>query len=105
MISAPSVLVVPVLIVFLPIFDTLLVSFTRKRSGRAISAGARDHSSHRLVLLGMTERQAVFTLYAVSAISGFTAYLWKVMLPDRGHQLLVCFLLTATLFWIYLAQL
>jgi UDP-GlcNAc:undecaprenyl-phosphate GlcNAc-1-phosphate transferase len=102
--STPSVLVVPVLIVFLPIFDTLLVSFTRKRGGRAISAGARDHSSHRLVLLGMTERQAVFTLYAVSAISGVTAYLWKIMLPNRGHGILVCFVLTATSFWIYLAQ-
>lgn len=101
--SAASVPVLPVLVFFVPIFDTTLVSFTRRRSGRAISVGARDHSSHRLVLLGMTERQAVCTLYLVSAASGLTAYLWK-MRPHFGGGLLAFFALGAALLWVYLAQ-
>jgi UDP-GlcNAc:undecaprenyl-phosphate GlcNAc-1-phosphate transferase len=95
--------VLPVLVFFVPIFDTTLVSFTRRRGGRAISVGARDHSSQRLVLLGISERQAVFTLYVVSAISGFTAYLCKVW-PHFGGGLLAFFVLGAAWLWIYLAQ-
>ena len=47
------ILCVPVLVLFLPAFDMLLVSITRTLKGRAISAGAKDHTSHRLVMLGL----------------------------------------------------
>ncbi len=46
------VIAVPVLILFIPIFDTTLVTVVRKLSGRAASQGGRDHTSHRLVALG-----------------------------------------------------
>ncbi|MGA2989174.1 MAG: MraY family glycosyltransferase [Candidatus Korobacteraceae bacterium] len=101
---AASVPVLPVLVFFVPIFDTTLVSFTRRRGGRPIWVGARDHSSHRLVLLGMSERQAVFTLYIFSAIGGLTAYLWKAR-PHFGGGLLAFFALGAAWLWVYLAQL
>ena len=44
-----------------------LVSVTRRINGRAISAGAKDHTSHRLVMLGLSDRKAVITLYAIAA--------------------------------------
>jgi UDP-N-acetylmuramyl pentapeptide phosphotransferase/UDP-N-acetylglucosamine-1-phosphate transferase len=47
---------VPCMLLAMPLFDVLLVSITRRLKGRAISLGARDHSSHRLVFLGVTER-------------------------------------------------
>jgi len=50
-------LFVPCLVLFIAIFDTLLVSVTRRMHGRRISLGARDHASHRLVLIGLSERQ------------------------------------------------
>lgn len=102
--STISVLFIPGLMLSLPIFDMALVSITRRLNGRAISAGAKDHSSHRLVTLGLTERSAVLTLYAFSVFSGVVAYLWKNVWPEAGPGLLVLFLVTAGLFWLYLAK-
>ncbi len=63
-------LTVPLLLMALPIFDTLLVIIRRKREGRAISQGGKDHSSHRLVYSGLTPKQAVFGLYFLSILTG-----------------------------------
>src|SRR5882724_4943039 len=65
------VLVVPILVLFVPIFDTTFVTVLRKLSGRAASQGGRDHTSHRLVALGMSERYAVWMLYGFAGLSGF----------------------------------
>ena len=54
--SLLPVLAVPVLILFIPIFDTLLVTILRKLAGRSVARGGRDHTSHRLVALGLSER-------------------------------------------------
>jgi UDP-GlcNAc:undecaprenyl-phosphate GlcNAc-1-phosphate transferase len=60
----------PILMMSVPIFDTTLVTVCRIRNGRAVSQGGRDHSSHRLVALGLSERQAVLVLYSIAMISG-----------------------------------
>lgn len=103
--SLGSVLLVPCLVLFIPIFDMLLVSITRRLNGRAISRGARDHASHRLVLLGLTEHQAVAILYAMAFIAGVLAFCWEKFWPEWGAGFLTLFLVGATLFWIYLAKL
>jgi UDP-GlcNAc:undecaprenyl-phosphate GlcNAc-1-phosphate transferase len=99
-----SVVFVPGLVLFLPIFDMLLVSVTRRLNGRAISAGAKDHTSHRLVMLGLSERDAVLTLYLLAALSALVAVLCKRVWSDIGPAILALFLLTATAFWFYLAK-
>ena len=65
---------VPVLVMGLPIFDTTLVivSRLRRRMNPATTPG-QDHISHRLVAAGMTQREAVLTLYVVSFILGLLA--------------------------------
>jgi UDP-GlcNAc:undecaprenyl-phosphate GlcNAc-1-phosphate transferase len=68
-----STLVVPVLILMLPIFDTTFVTISRKLSGRAASQGGRDHTSHRLVALGFTERHATIFLYTLAGAGGLVA--------------------------------
>jgi UDP-GlcNAc:undecaprenyl-phosphate GlcNAc-1-phosphate transferase len=68
-----STLFVPVLILLLPIFDTTFVTVSRKLSARAASRGGRDHTSHRLVAMGFSERQATLFLYAFAAIGGVVA--------------------------------
>lgn len=103
--SLGSVLFVPSLVLFIPVFDTLLVSVTRRLSGRPISRGGRDHSSHRLVLIGLNERQAVGLLYTIAVSAGVMAYLWKSSWGDLGAGLVGLFLIVSTLFWIYLAKL
>jgi UDP-GlcNAc:undecaprenyl-phosphate GlcNAc-1-phosphate transferase len=65
---------VPVLVMGLPIFDTTLViiSRLRRRLNPATTPG-KDHVSHRLVAAGMTNREAVLTLYVVSFLLGLLA--------------------------------
>ena len=69
----PGALALPLLFMALPIFDTTLVTIIRRREGRAISQGGKDHSSHRLVYAGLTEKQAVLLLYVISLIDGAAA--------------------------------
>lgn len=103
--SLGSVLLLPCLVLFIPIFDMLLVSVTRRLNGRAISRGARDHASHRLVLLGLSEPHAVAILYAVAFVAGVLAFCWERFWPAWGSGFLSLFLIVATLFWLYLAKL
>lgn len=103
--SLSSVLFVPALVLFIPVFDTLLVSVTRRLNGRRISLGARDHASHRLVMIGLNERQAVWILFVIAATAGVMAFLWKSSWGDLGAGLVALFLIGSTLFWVYLAKL
>jgi UDP-GlcNAc:undecaprenyl-phosphate GlcNAc-1-phosphate transferase len=70
-----AVLVLPVLLLLIPIFDTTFVTVTRLLTGRRVSEGGRDHTSHRLVGLGITERQVLAILYGLSVLSGVLALL------------------------------
>lgn len=74
-----STLFYPALTFLYPIFDTVLVSVLRRSAGRPISVGGRDHSSHRLVSLGLTERRAVWLLWLLSAAGAATGLLTSAM--------------------------
>ncbi len=99
-----SIVAIPALVLFLPVFDAALVSATRRLSGRPLAVGAKDHSSHRLVLLGMSERQAVLLLYLISAVAGGVAALWKSQWHNLGAGLVALYLVMAAMFWLYLAR-
>ena len=85
------VLAVPVLCLFVPIFDTMLVMVLRKLAGRAVSRGGRDHTSHRLVTLGLSERRAVFMLYGLATLSGALAMVVRDTVPDLSIAAIVGF--------------
>jgi len=97
------VLAVPVLILFIPIFDTTLVTLVRKLSGRAASQGGRDHTSHRLVALGMTERSAVWMLYGFATLSGLVALIVRNRELDVSLATIATFTVALTLLGVYLA--
>ncbi len=94
--SFVPVLAVPILVLFIPIFDTTFVTILRKLSGRAASQGGRDHTSHRLVALGMSERRAVWMLYVLAGLSGFLAIMVRQVKPDVSLALLAGFTLVLT---------
>src|SRR5437762_6990750 len=98
------VLAVPILVLFIPIFDTTFVTILRKLSGRAASQGGRDHTSHRLVALGLSEKRAVLMLYALAALSGVLAIVVRQLKPDVGLALLVLFTIGLTLLGVFLAR-
>jgi UDP-GlcNAc:undecaprenyl-phosphate/decaprenyl-phosphate GlcNAc-1-phosphate transferase len=97
------VLAVPILVLFIPIFDTTLVTILRKLSGRAASQGGRDHTSHRLVALGMSERHAVMMLYGFAALSGLLALLVQHARLDVSLAAIAGFTIVLTLVGVYLA--
>lgn len=77
----------PLLILSLPIFDTLSVMFIRHRENRPLFIGDRRHFSHRLVELGMSQRGTVIFIYLIALSIGAAAALLPY-LPLWG-QLLV----------------
>ncbi|MDQ5846701.1 MAG: hypothetical protein M3539_15550 [Acidobacteriota bacterium] len=97
------VLAVPILVLFVPIFDTTFVTILRKFSGRAASHGGRDHTSHRLVALGMSERHAVLMLYGFAALSGVLALLVQRVNLDVSLAAIAGFTILLTLLGVYLA--
>ena len=57
---------IPVVVLGLPIFDTVLVVVSRLRRGlNPLTTPGKDHVSHRLVAMGATQREAVLILYVV----------------------------------------
>jgi UDP-GlcNAc:undecaprenyl-phosphate/decaprenyl-phosphate GlcNAc-1-phosphate transferase len=99
-----SVIAIPVLILFIPILDTGFVSLMRKLFRRPISQGGRDHSSHRLVAIGFSERKAVLVLYAFSGASGLMALAINRLNTGTSLVLIAIYLLFILFFWIYLAR-
>ncbi len=97
------VLAVPILVLFIPIFDTTFVTVLRKLSGRAASQGGRDHTSHRLVALGMSERSAVWMLYGFAGLSGLLALSVQRMKLDVSLAAIAGFTILLTLIGVYLA--
>ncbi|MFN2531717.1 MAG: glycosyl transferase [Pyrinomonadaceae bacterium] len=97
------VLAVPILVLFIPIFDTTFVTILRKLSGRSASQGGRDHTSHRLVALGMPERHAVWMLYGFAGLSGTLAMVVQRVKLDVSLAAIAAFTIVLTLLGVYLA--
>ncbi len=55
---------IPMLILAVPIFDTVLVMLSRSTRGLPISKGGTDHSSHRLIRVGFSPRAVASLTYA-----------------------------------------
>ncbi len=67
---------VPLLILGVPIFDTLLVIISRSRRGfLPFATPGKDHASHRLANLGLGQRGAVLALYVAGFFFGSLALL------------------------------
>ncbi len=69
-----AVLAVPAALLAIPILDTTLVTAARVLEGRSVAQGGRDHTSHRLVALGVPERHAVLFLWSLAALGGAVAF-------------------------------
>src|SRR5690606_448657 len=61
-------LLVPILALGLPIFDTLLSLFRRAIPRRPLLSADRGHIHHKLLDLGLTHRRAVLSLYGFSIL-------------------------------------
>jgi UDP-GlcNAc:undecaprenyl-phosphate GlcNAc-1-phosphate transferase len=100
--GVPALVLAPVVVLAIPVFDTLFVSVTRRLRGQAVSQGGTDHSSHRLVQLGLNERSAVLLLYVLSVASGAVALAARHILSSRAVGLIGFWFLFLLLFGIHL---
>ena len=99
-----TIVAAPVLVLLIPIVDTTLVTVMRTLSGRSASVGGRDHTSHRLVAIGLSERAAVSVLWILAAIGGVIGLATRVFSPTWTGLPVLLFLLGMMAFAIYLAR-
>ncbi|HEX7807701.1 MAG TPA: glycosyl transferase, partial [Thermoanaerobaculia bacterium] len=100
--SVIAVLAVPVLVLCIPIFDTTFVTLMRKLAGRAASQGGRDHTSHRLVALGLSERHAVWMLYVFAILGGALAIGVRKIALDQSLAAIAAFTIVLGILGVYL---
>ncbi len=90
-----ATLILPVLVLAVPILDTALVALLRLLDGRPISQGGRDHSSHRLVRFGLSEKHAVALLALIALGIGGTSLAYNVL--DNFRYTVIGVVMTAAL--------
>lgn len=82
------VLIAPIIVLALPIFDTLFAIIRRVIKGKSIKAVLKPdkgHLHHRLMQRGYTQKQAVLIMYGITAILGMFAIIllesgiWKAL--------------------------
>jgi UDP-GlcNAc:undecaprenyl-phosphate GlcNAc-1-phosphate transferase len=94
-------LTAPALILGYAVFDTTFVTILRLKAGGRPWVGGKDHSSHRLVKLGLSERQAVLLLYALGIIGSISAFIVLKTNLAIGVPLVVFLCMVAVAFgWI-----
>ena len=72
-------LMVPIVLLFIPIFDTFAAIVRRKVSGKAIMSADKGHLHHVLMnKIGLGQVGAVLVIYILTALFGLTAYLFIV---------------------------
>lgn len=87
-----AVIVLPLIVLGLPIFDTLWAIIRRLIKGKSIKAifkADKGHLHHRIVAKGYSQKQAVLILYGIGATFGIFA----VILLDSGIWKALSFLL------------
>mgnify|MGYP002618671576 CR=1 FL=1 len=78
-----AVIVLPIIVLGLPIFDTIWAIFRRiikEKSFKAVFKADKGHLHHRIVRRGFSTKQAVYILYGISACCGMFA----VILLESG---------------------
>ena len=65
---------IPLLILGVPLFDLSLVTIARLRRGvNPLTTAGKDHTSHRLVKIGLSHREAVMAIYLLGGVYGMMA--------------------------------
>ena len=83
--------IVPILALALPLFDTTCAFFRRLIHGQSPMHPDRGHLHHRLIDMGLSQKQAVAILYSISAILGLCA----VVLATSGSVRLYLVIIAA----------
>jgi UDP-GlcNAc:undecaprenyl-phosphate GlcNAc-1-phosphate transferase len=83
----------PVIVLAVPLYDLVVVSFIRLMRGKSPFVGDTNHFSHRLVARGMSRRTAVLCLYLISAATAVAA----IILAHAPSTFIAIFVFVQTL--------
>ena len=97
-------LAIPIVIMGVALFDTTLITINRIRHGRSPLAGGRDHTSHRLVFVGIPVPAAVTIIYLAAASLGCLAVVLSRSDRTTGLLLVGWLLVVGLLFGVLLSR-
>lgn len=85
-------LLAPILILAIPVYDTILVMYLRWRRGMSPFLGSKDHFALRLEKLGYTRRQILVITFLACVILSVGAYLVTRLPPVEAAVLVLAFI-------------
>ena len=91
--STAVAVVTPMIILGVPITDTVIAIIRRTLSGQKIYEADRMHLHHRLLSMGLTHRGTVLVIYAISFVFSLISLLLNVSSRLGGVMLLVALVL------------
>lgn len=98
-------IIIPVLILALPVFDTLFAIFRRAINGKKIMMADKGHLHHRLVQSGYSVKQAVLIMYGLSITCSLMGLLISKVPPAFGMVLsgltIIMIVVLATIFGLF----
>ncbi|MEG6567096.1 MraY family glycosyltransferase [Thermoanaerobacterium saccharolyticum] len=87
--AAAIAIAVPILALGVPVFDTIFAIIRRLANKKPIMEADKGHLHHRLLALGLSQRQAVFVMYGVSLFLGLSAILISSTNGAKGYIILI----------------
>ncbi|MBP2651094.1 MAG: glycosyl transferase family 4 [Firmicutes bacterium] len=93
--AATIALVVPIVALGLPIMDTAFAIIRRYSSGHPIFEPDKGHLHHRLLALGLTQKQAVLLMYVISGCLGLSAIALSEVNQGYGIGIIILILFLA----------
>lgn len=98
--AAAFAIAVPILALGLPIYDTVFAMIRRKINGKPMMQADRGHLHHRLLDMGLTQRQAVLIMYLISAVLGGIAIIAMQCTSSQAYSLLaIVMIIIISLAW------
>jgi len=82
-------LFLPVIILGIPIIDTVFAIVRRYFNGKPIFSPDKEHLHHRLLALGLTHKKTVLTIYGVSALLGTSAIVMTRVTTPQSMLILI----------------
>ena len=77
------------LIFGIPIFDSVVALMRRYMNNKGFATADREHLHHRLIDLGLSQRQTVLFLYLITVLLGIIAFAFTVQLNEYAAVITV----------------
>lgn len=89
--KGPTVIsiLLPVVILGIPILDTLFAILRRYTSGKPIFSPDKEHLHHRLLTLGLSHQKTVLAIYGVSVLLGLSAVITALVTTPQGVMIML----------------